>query len=165
MAQAERLVAEVEPHLRLLSRQVKKLERRQEVELQLRETEEKYYATLSTRNQTEINRLNKDLSGAEKEYREGFKDLEVIQNELATLARSASRQEVFASLQTNTRKPCMLKMNWNGNWRCCRVRCKPNTPRPASKILAGWKKDFRTKIQPRPDCRRAPGRRSRSWPG
>ncbi len=100
MAQAERLVAEVEPHLRLLSRQVKKLERRQEVELQLRETEEKYYATLSTRNQTEINRLNKDLSGAEKEYREGFKDLEVIQNELATLARSASRQEVFASLQT-----------------------------------------------------------------
>ena len=52
MLQAERLLAEVEPRLKILARQVKKLEKRQEVELELREVQEKYYGTIYHKNKT-----------------------------------------------------------------------------------------------------------------
>ena len=43
--QAELLLNEVSPHLRSLSRQVKKLEQRQEIEINLREAQEQYFYT------------------------------------------------------------------------------------------------------------------------
>ena len=99
MEQAERLLAEVEPHLKILARQVKKLEKRQEVELSLREFQEKYYATLHKRNQDEINEINRQLEGVETNYRSAFNELSVAQTELAELAKAESRQEVFTALQ------------------------------------------------------------------
>lgn len=99
MAQAERLLEEVEPRLRLLSRQVKKLEKRQEVELKLRETQEKYYATLFTRNQKETKELLSRLEEVENNYRRFFSELEKVQDELSALARSESRPEAFQALQ------------------------------------------------------------------
>lgn len=99
MTQAERLLQEVEPRLKILARQVKKLEKRQEVELNLREIQEKYYATIYTRNQKEIDGLEARTRGIETGYREAFSQLEGIQTELADLARSSSRQEVFQELQ------------------------------------------------------------------
>lgn len=100
MEQAERLLAEVEPRLKILARQVKKLEKRQEVELSLREAQEKYYTTLHKRNQDEINEINRQLEGVETNYRSAFNELSVAQTELAELARAESRQEIFSGLQT-----------------------------------------------------------------
>jgi len=100
IAQAERLLQEVEPRLRLLSRQVKKLEKRQAVEMSLREAQEQYYATLYLRHQAEIERLENELRTVEENYRNAFADLESSQNELSALARAESRQEAFVSLQT-----------------------------------------------------------------
>lgn len=93
VAQAERLAQEVEPRLKILARQVKKLEKRQEVELQLRENQEQYFASLYLANKSELDKLQNTLSGVETNYRQAFKDLEITQTELAALARDSAKQE------------------------------------------------------------------------
>lgn len=100
MEQARRLLVEVEPRLKLLARQVKKLEKRQEVELSLRESQERYYATLYTRHKNENDELSRRLLEVEANYREAFARLETVQTELSAFARAQSRQEVFTALQS-----------------------------------------------------------------
>jgi len=97
--QATALLNEVEPRLRTLSRQVKKLEQRQEVEIELREWQEKYFYTLYYHNQTQLDQLQQELKIINKEYTESNSKLLAVQEELAKLARAESRQEVFANLQ------------------------------------------------------------------
>lgn len=99
MGQAERLMQEVEPRLKLLQRQVRKLEKRQVVEMDLREAQEKYYSTLYWRNKKELDEVTESLKLADDKHALSSKELAGIQNELASLARSASRQEVFIELQ------------------------------------------------------------------
>ena len=62
MIQAERLMQEVEPRLKILQRQVRKLEKRQVVELELREAQEKYYSTIYWRNKNELDATLASLS-------------------------------------------------------------------------------------------------------
>src|SRR3989339_834073 len=99
--QAEMLLQEVEPRLRVLSRQVKKLERRQEIELSLREMQEKYYVTMYHQTQTQLDTLNQELAKINKEHGETSQRLVTIQTELANLARGGSRQDQFNELQTS----------------------------------------------------------------
>jgi chromosome segregation protein len=97
--QADLLLNEVAPRLRSLSRQVKKLEKRKDVELQLREAQEQYYCTLYNYNQTNLNDLTRDLVEVNKEYNEVNEKLTSVQKELAELAREESRQQQFENLQ------------------------------------------------------------------
>jgi len=99
LGQAERLVVEIEPHLKMLHRQVKKLEKRQEVEIKLRESQEVYYGSIYSYHQKEIDEFAKELELQEKKYKENFATLEKIQTELAASASASSRQEVFEGLQ------------------------------------------------------------------
>lgn len=87
VTQAERLVEEVEPRLKILARQVKKLEQRQEVELKLRENQEQYYASIYLSNKSELDKLNSILVEVETSYRSAFKELEEVQAELSALAK------------------------------------------------------------------------------
>ena len=91
--QADRLMQEVEPRLKILAKQVKKLEKRQEVELKLRENQERYYASVCLSNRIELDKLNSVLTGVETDYRQAFKDLEITQNELSALARDSVKEE------------------------------------------------------------------------
>ncbi len=100
MTQAETLMTEVEPRLKLLARQVKKLEKRQELELALREAQEKYYATLAEANVNDCQILEEKLKVVDGRYQTTFKLLQETQSELATLARASSRDELFDELQT-----------------------------------------------------------------
>jgi len=109
MQQAERLLQEVEPRLKLLARQVRKLERRQEVVLELREAQEKYYGTIFLKNKTDFEKIQKELAEVELTYRSLFKELEKVQTELADLARASTRQEVFNELQTRYREALRAK--------------------------------------------------------
>ncbi len=93
VTQAERLVEEVEPRLKILARQVKKLEQRQEVELKLRENQEQYYASIYLANKSELDGLNSVLSGVEISYRQAFKELEEVQKELSALAHDSAEEE------------------------------------------------------------------------
>ena len=101
ITQAEMLLNEVEPRLKNLSRQVKKLERRQEIETELREAQEKYYATVYTESQKQLDELTKELSKANQEFEESNRELTAIQIELAGLARAESRQTQFDALQND----------------------------------------------------------------
>lgn len=112
IAQAERLAQEVEPRLKILARQVKKLEKRQEVEMKLRENQEKYYASIYLANKIELDELNKNLSEAESRYRGAFKELESAQTELAALARASTRQEAFNELQSKYQSLLKQKNEW-----------------------------------------------------
>ena len=97
--QAETLLAEVEPRLKLLGRQVKKLEKRQEVMDELTGKQEKYYSSLYYRGKKELDGLKQKLQVLNNTYREAFAALEQTQSELAELARGSSRQQVFEQLQ------------------------------------------------------------------
>ncbi len=98
--QAQLLLNEVSPRLRTLSRQVKKLEERKDVEQTLREQQESYYATLFSHNQSQIDVLDKELAAITSRYTKLQEELMAVQTELATLAKESSMQELFAQLQT-----------------------------------------------------------------
>ncbi len=109
MKQAETLMNEVEPRLKILARQVKKLEQRQEVELKLTEVQEKYYFILYTKIKTETDALKAELHAVDETYRSSFAELEKIQTELADFARSATRQEAFEVLQSRHQDAMKIK--------------------------------------------------------
>lgn len=97
--QATLLLKEVEPRLKNLSRQVKKLEQRHDVELALREQQEIYYSTLYQYNQSHIDTLTGTLAEINTAYEESNAALSKLQGELAELAKEASRQDAFDTLQ------------------------------------------------------------------
>lgn len=97
--QADMLLNEVSPRLKTLSRQVKKLEQRQEVEISLRELQEKYYTTLYNYNKSKLDNISSELEKVEIEYKKNNGELNLIQGELAELASEQSRQGVFENLQ------------------------------------------------------------------
>lgn len=97
--QAQRLVEEVEPRLKILARQVKKLEKRQEIEIQLRATQDTYYSSVYLFNKSELDKFNTSLAEVEVNYRQAFAELDGVQTELSALARASTRQEIFNELQ------------------------------------------------------------------
>jgi chromosome segregation protein len=99
LEQAERLVQEVEPRLKILARQVKKLEKREEIEIELRENQQKYFTSVYLANKLELDKFNLTLSGVEVNYRQTFQELNEVQTELSVLARASTRQEIFNDLQ------------------------------------------------------------------
>jgi len=101
ITQAEMLLNEVEPRLKNLSRQVKKLERRQEIEMELRESQERYYTTLYAESQKQLDELNIELAKTNQDFEKSNEKLLAIQTELANLARAESRQNQFEKLQND----------------------------------------------------------------
>ncbi len=99
IAQADVLLQEIEPRLRSLRRQVKKLEQRQDVEIQLRDLQEQYYVTQHINLTEQIDALQSGYDVINKDYSEVEKKLRIIQEELAVLAQEKSRQELFQTLQ------------------------------------------------------------------
>ncbi len=100
MAQAETLLQEVSPRLKTLSRQVKKLEERHELERTLREKQEKYYVTLWRQFDDRAGRIRSELHEFESKYSAATEQLRQIQETLAALASGASREDAFRSLQS-----------------------------------------------------------------
>lgn len=109
MKQAETLLAEVEPRLKILHKQVKKLEQRHEVETKLTGTQEQYYFTIYHRNKLEMDAIKNKLADVEARYHQSFSELETVQGELAELARGSSRQEVFDQLQARYQEAVRAK--------------------------------------------------------
>jgi len=99
ISQAELLLGEISPRLKTLTRQVKKLEERQSVEIALREAQEQYYATLIGHHHEQLITSQKEFATIQKEFQISDKELRVVQQELAALAAEASRQDVYDSLQ------------------------------------------------------------------
>lgn len=100
LEQARMLAAEIEPHLRTLTRQVRRLERRGVIEKELRDTQLRYYQ----RRFHGLLRQRKDFEAVAEKHAEQQRSqeqkLEKLQKELEALERERSRQEVFHELQS-----------------------------------------------------------------
>jgi chromosome segregation protein len=110
-AQAQTIIQEIEPRLKILARQVKKLEEREEVESELREIQELYYFTIYSKNKADSDAVQMLITVLEEKYRTLFKELENVQTELAQLAHVSSRQEVFEKLQVEHQTHIQNKNN------------------------------------------------------
>jgi len=109
--QAEALLSEVSPRLKSLSRQVKKLEERKEVETRLRDLQESYYLALWKNNEGQLNELQDNLLQIEARYKESHDKLGSIQIELSSLAKESSREDLYNELQNGYQDLLQKKNN------------------------------------------------------
>ncbi len=99
LEQTNKILAELEPRLRSLTRQIKKLEKRKEVENGLRELQKTYYAHI-------LQKMKSDRDQYEEKFniKDGLKQdlqlrLDNVSRLLAESARQESRKDVFNNLQ------------------------------------------------------------------
>jgi chromosome segregation protein len=90
---------ELEPRVRLLSRQAKKLEKRQELKKKLTDLQIAYYSNLYFKLNNNIKRVNNDLGGKNKDDKEISEGLLELQKKLAVFAKESDRDEIFNKLK------------------------------------------------------------------
>ncbi len=99
LRQAEALIAEIEPRVRSLTRQVRRLERRSEVEQALIGLQTRYYRGLLQDLQTQLERSRNQREKLETEQRQHEEVVNSLNATLSSLEREQSRTEAFAALQ------------------------------------------------------------------
>lgn len=99
MAQAQMLLTEIEPRLRTLTRQVKRLEKRGVIEADLRSNQQQYYSQRYVELSKELAELDKQFQAQRSRQVEHERALAVLQQELETLEKERTRHEVFEDLQ------------------------------------------------------------------
>ncbi len=97
--QADMILSEVEPRMKSLRRQVKKLEQRQDLETNLDDLQERYYATVYNSLSETIEKLESEQKHHEEEYKKVHTSLGGVQEELSSLAKEESRHDQFQALQ------------------------------------------------------------------
>lgn len=104
LRQAEGLLAEIEPRMRSLSRAVKRLEDRGNIEAELHDAQHKYYGSIWHKLQGEIIEQEQKLSGLEKTLAEKNSELAKTQSNMAHLEKEEVRSEAFLKLQAEFQK-------------------------------------------------------------
>lgn len=99
LTQGEAIMVEIEPRLRSLTRQVKRLERREEIETQLREAHTTYYGLRWQEITREHRELKEHHTERDQQRAAIAGELETIQSELETIERERSASETFGGLQ------------------------------------------------------------------
>ena len=99
LAQTELTLNELEPRLRSLSRQVKRLEKREEIEKELKDLELNYFSQIwQALNKKEVE-IQKEKGNLEKFYLNLDKEISQIQNKINEFSVESSRQVVFEKIQ------------------------------------------------------------------
>jgi chromosome segregation protein len=104
LSQAELILQEITPRLRSLTRQVKKLERREETEKELRKIQEIYYGGLWQEIESGIRNQESGISKIEREKLKLEKIVGEIQRQLGGLEKEAVESEGFRQLQKEYEK-------------------------------------------------------------
>ncbi|MBU1148680.1 AAA family ATPase, partial [Patescibacteria group bacterium] len=99
LQQAEMLIQEIDPRLRSLTRQVKRLERREVIEEELQNLQKDYYGRIWQEILNEHRRLENKSQDESGQKRKVENELESIQKELDQLSRGQTRNEIFSDLQ------------------------------------------------------------------
>lgn len=99
LAQGEAIMQEIEPRLRSLTRQVKRLERRDEVEKNLRDKQQLFFGLRWRELQGELNTEHTKRAAAEKKQTDIAAELAATQTELDAIERERSSSEIFIGLQ------------------------------------------------------------------
>lgn len=104
LRQGEALLGEIEPRLRSLVRQVKRLERREEVAVNLRQTQEQYYGAAMSALQREVGEAEQVLAVRLKEREAAEAELQKLEDQFATMEKRAPSGERFEALTKEHRK-------------------------------------------------------------
>ncbi|OGY43307.1 MAG: hypothetical protein A2731_02715 [Candidatus Buchananbacteria bacterium RIFCSPHIGHO2_01_FULL_39_8] len=104
LRQVDALLTEIKPRLNSLTRQVKRLERREKVENQLRAVQQQYYGWLWHELDRSIKKIKPELNQKETELKERNKALQEIQSKLRSLEKGDSRHKIFNDLQQRYQK-------------------------------------------------------------
>ncbi len=99
--QAEMLIQEIEPRLRSLRRQVKRLEKREEIEQKLIEYQIQYYGRRYQEIKESEGQESKKVKEAESEYQRAKNKLAEIQNLMEKEGEETSRSQIFTKLQAD----------------------------------------------------------------
>lgn len=104
LRQVDALLGEITPRLNSLTRQVKRLQRREKVETKLKEKSEQYYGWLWQVQTKKVSQLKPKLDSAEQDLRTEEKDLKTLQDRLRSLEKQDSRTQTFNDLQQKYQK-------------------------------------------------------------
>jgi len=99
LKQADILIQEIGPRVRSLTRQVRKLEKREEIEKNLREIQTKYFGILWQDIFVKHNHAQKEFFDLEKNRHEAQNQVEALQKELSSMEKEGTRTEIFNALQ------------------------------------------------------------------
>lgn len=99
LQRGEAVMQEIEPRLRSLTRQVRRLERRAEVERSLREKQTQFFAWRWHELTAETATTQNDFAQGDGRRATIAHELETIQGELETIEKERTASEVFTSLQ------------------------------------------------------------------
>lgn len=99
LAQGEAIMQEIEPRLRSLTRQVKRLERREMVETDLRAKQRLFFGLRWQELQAELAAETTRQATAQSKHDAIAQELGVIQSELDAIERERSSSEIFIGLQ------------------------------------------------------------------
>ncbi len=92
LAEVEMLLLEIEPRLRSLKRQIKRLEQRESIEAQLRDTQNQYFGTLWARLNNELAKVNLRLGDIERDAQNKQQELEMGDKQLLALEKESVKQ-------------------------------------------------------------------------
>jgi len=99
LTRGEAIMFEIEPRLRSLTRQVRRLERREEIEQELRQQQTIYFGLRWQEIERDLARLKTEHHDATRRRQDIEHQLQAIQEELEAIERERSASEIFAGLQ------------------------------------------------------------------
>ncbi|MFA6475392.1 MAG: AAA family ATPase [Patescibacteria group bacterium] len=99
LTRAEDVLREIEPRLQSLSRQVKKLEKRQEVAAALAIVQTEYYGSLLTDVKDKLNHLSEQKTTFTADYDVTQNQLTGVENKIDNIGKEQSRTELYHQLQ------------------------------------------------------------------
>jgi len=99
LRQVDALLTEIQPRLNSLTRQVKRLEKREKIEAELKTGQQQYYGWLWHDLNTSTKKVKPNLEKNEAELISKGKELKEFQNQLQSLEKEDSRSKIFNDLQ------------------------------------------------------------------
>lgn len=104
LAQAEMLITEIEPRLRSLSRQVKRLDQREALEEELHALLHQHYGGLWTELKSQLDVCLEKVEMLKKDWKEKDSMLETARKELAKLEKEETGDDAYSSMHANYEK-------------------------------------------------------------
>lgn len=101
LSQAGMLVAEIEPHLRSLTRQVNKLHRKHEIEIELKDLRTKFYKHVWHELNDKWNTEREQIIKLENSCRSKNENMESINQELSNIEKDSHESEEYIRLNQN----------------------------------------------------------------
>lgn len=104
LRQVDALLTEIQPRLNSLTRQVKRLEKREKIEAELKTVQQQYYGWLWHDLNGNIKKVKPGLEKNEAELISKGKELKEFHNQLQSLEKEDSRSKIFNDLQQKYQK-------------------------------------------------------------